>query len=58
MLEEIKRETVFIWSGENIFTVEAVLSRQNDRIYARDDKRFLKSSRIHLRSDKTVGVMV
>ena len=36
ILEEIKRttDTVFIYSNEKIFTVEAVLNRHNDRIYA------------------------
>ena len=60
MLEEIKRATdpIFIWSDEKIFTVEAVLNRQNDQIYTHDAKHFPEGSRSHLRHDKPVDVMV
>lgn len=60
MLEEIQRatDTVFIWSDEKMFTVEAILNRQNDRLYARDAQDLPEGSRSHFRRIKPAGVMV
>ena len=49
---------VFIWSNKKIFTVEAVTSRQNDRMCARDVEDLPVGSCTQLRRMKPAKEMV
>ena len=49
---------VFIWSGEKIFTVEAVTNTQNCRLYARDAEDLPEGSHTHLRRTNPAEVIV
>lgn len=60
MLDDIKNSTdkVIIWSDEKIFSVQATLNSQNDRIYAAHTSDLPEGSRAHFRRQKPAGVMV
>ncbi|XP_029652599.1 uncharacterized protein LOC115225783 [Octopus sinensis] len=58
MLEKNEAKKVLAWSDGKIFTVKAVTNRQNDGIYARNAGDFSKSSRRHLRHQKSSSLMV
>ena len=60
MLEEIQSATdkVFIWSDEKMFTVQAVMNSQNDRVYAANAGDLPEGSRTHFCRQKPAGVMV
>lgn len=60
MLQEIQSAAnkVLIWCDEKIFTVQAAVNSQNDRVYAHSAQRLPEGYRTNFCRQKPVGVMV
>ena len=60
MLREMERAAtkIFFWSGEKMFTVEAVTNKQNYKVYTHSSWDLWVNVRIHNRRRKAVSVMV
>ena len=60
MLQEIQSDAdkVLVWSDEKIFTVQAVVSSQNHRVYAHSTQHLPEGCRTHFCRQEPAGVMV
>lgn len=60
MLQEIESvaDKVLVWSDEKIFTVQAVVNSQNERVYAHSAQHLPEGCITHFRRQKPAGVMV
>uniref|UniRef100_A0A3P8TI71 Paired domain-containing protein n=1 Tax=Amphiprion percula TaxID=161767 RepID=A0A3P8TI71_AMPPE len=60
MLQEIQSATdkVMVWSDEKMFTVQAVVNSQNDRVYAHSAQHLPEGCRTHFHRQNPAGVMV